>query len=70
MVVFIEQIVKKKYDSKDYLIFAGIGLGTLVLLFACFFVRILAGFGFILAIGLMVIIGVILAILFRHRSWL
>ncbi|HEX3037754.1 MAG TPA: DUF6106 family protein [Oscillospiraceae bacterium] len=54
MDVFVEQIVKKKYDTKDYLIMAGIILGAFVLLFACFFVRILAGIGFFLAVGVLV----------------
>ena len=67
MDVFIEQIVKKKYDSKDYLIFAGIVLGTLVLLFACFFVRVLAGFGFILAIG--VVVGAYYLIISRNLEF-
>jgi hypothetical protein len=54
MDVFVEQIVKKKYDAKDYLIFVGIGLGTLILLFACLFIQVLASFSFFIGIGILV----------------
>lgn len=54
MDVFVEQIVKKKYDAKDYLIFIGIGLGTLMLLFACLVIKVLASFSFFIGIGILV----------------
>lgn len=53
MDVFVEQIVKKKFDGKDYAIFVAIILGTLVLIFATLIIKILAQFSFFIGIGIL-----------------
>ena len=54
MDVFVEQIVKKKYDAKDYLIFVAIVLAALVLILACLFIQVLASFSLLIGIGILV----------------
>lgn len=54
MDVFIEQIVKKKYNGMDYLIFVGIVLAALVLISACLFIQALESFSLLIGIGILV----------------
>jgi len=67
MDVFVEQIVKKKYNGLDYLIFVGIVLASLVLIFACLVVKILASFSFFIGIG--IIVGAYFLIISRNLEF-
>lgn len=54
MDVFVEQIVKKKFNGMDYLIFAGIVIGSIILIFATLVIPVLASFSFLIGIGILV----------------